>query len=256
GFKTPPFVVSGDAQRDPAIRALAGIDIVWRLPQMPGAETRSRHTALRFEDCWGDARYPRFVHAEIDPHTLARLATVTQGQQQGIGHVEATGVVHVVATRPDGWPALVAGEGREATDSVHRTRPRSIRPPGTGVTVGSTAQGDNIGLNFDQAVVIQPQTPHGAWAKVVGHDVTMGHEFEKHLFAQGVRHLQAEALFIARPIAKRTTFVPPRVTGLTVRKGAGAPIIHVLNTLDSDDLRAKVGQEGCAPRENMHLLER
>src|SRR5262249_25576694 len=156
-----------------------------------------------------------------------------------------------VATRAYGWAALVASEGREATDSIHSASTRSIRPPGTSVAVGSTAQGDNIGFDFDQAVVIQAQTPHSAWAKVVGHDVTMGHEFEKHLFAQGVRHLQAEALFIARPIAERTTFVPPLVTGLTVRKGAGASIIHVLNALDPDDLRAKVGQEGCAPWENV-----
>src|SRR5262252_7179448 len=70
-FKTLPFVVRSDAQRHPAIGALAGIDVVRRLPQMRRAETWSRDAALRFEDRWGDARHPRFVHAEIDAHALA-----------------------------------------------------------------------------------------------------------------------------------------------------------------------------------------
>src|SRR5712691_2081350 len=255
GFETSPFVVSSDAQRDPSIRALARIDVVWRLPQMSCAETRSRDAALRFEDRGRDARHPCFVHAEIDAPALARLATLVQGQQQGIGHVEATGVVHVVAARAYGRPTLVAGEGGEATDGVYSARPRSIRPPRAGVAVGGTAQGDDIGLDFDQAVVIQTQTPHGTRAKVVSHDVTLGHEFEKHLLAQGVGHLQAEALLIARPVAERTAFVPPLIAGLPIRKGTGAPIIHVLRTLDPDDLGAKVGQEGCAPWENVYLLE-
>src|SRR3989442_15705956 len=54
-FEALPLMASGHAEGDPAVRTLAGVYIVRRLPPMGGAEARSCDTALGFEECWSNA---------------------------------------------------------------------------------------------------------------------------------------------------------------------------------------------------------
>src|SRR5262245_777075 len=57
-----PLVIRCHRNGNPAISALAGIDIVWRLPQVGRAKTRTADAALRFEQGWCNTRTAGYVH--------------------------------------------------------------------------------------------------------------------------------------------------------------------------------------------------
>ncbi len=83
-----------------------------RLPQVGGAKARTSDAALRFEQGWRHTRHAGFIHAQVQAHTGASLAALVEGQEQGIGHVQAAGVVHIVAASPQGRAAFIARERR------------------------------------------------------------------------------------------------------------------------------------------------
>jgi hypothetical protein len=123
------------------------------------------------------------------------------------------------------------------------------------VAIGRTAQRDDIWLHPDQAVVIQSQTLHRARTEVVRDNVAACYQLEEHLLTLGMGDIQTEAFFVAGPVGKRATFIPPLLPRHLVRKRPGAAVVHMRGAFHPDDLSAEISQKRCAPGEHMHLLQ-
>ena len=125
-----PFSDSHSASDDttdnyPTVVAFSRIHVVRRLPPV-GAAQAIAGDAPAAPPRWPGPlpRQPVFQHGQVNPHALARLVALVQGQQQGVGHVVADGMVHVVGGwAPLGGSALVAGQVGQATGGVNGARP-------------------------------------------------------------------------------------------------------------------------------------
>src|SRR5262249_14133717 len=80
-------------------------------------------------------------------------------------------------------------------------------------------------------------------------------QLEEHFLTLGMGDIQAEAFFVAGPVGKRATFIPPLLPRHLVRERPGAAVIHMRGTFHPDDLSAKINQKRRAPGEHMHLLQ-
>src|SRR5262249_46093033 len=84
-LQSHPLGVMRHRDGDPAIVASARVDVVRCLPQMRAAEPRTPYPALRFEYRGPYAGDTRFLHRQIDAHSLAGSLAAVESQQQGEG---------------------------------------------------------------------------------------------------------------------------------------------------------------------------
>ncbi len=123
------------------------------------------------------------------------------------------------------------------------------------MAIGRAAQRDDIRLHPRQAVVIQSQALHRARTKVVRDNVAVRHQLEEYLLTLGMGDIQTEAFFVAGPVGKRATFIPPLLTGRIIRERPGEAVVHMRGAFHPDDLSTEISQKCRAPGKHMHLLQ-
>ncbi len=149
-------------------------------------------------------------------------------------------MIHVIAARSNRLAAFIPGQRRQATDGINGACSGAVGMPRPGMPVSGTAQGNDIRFDGRQAVVIQAVAAHGSRSEVIRYHVNIGRQFEKNFLAHGLRHLDAQALFVAAPIGECTALIPPRFTRHAIGKWTGTAIIHMIRTFDPNHLSPEI----------------
>ena len=196
---------------------------------------------MRFQDSRADGRHAGFLHGEVDTHALAGLFALIQRQQQGIGHVVAHRVIHVVIAGPPRWAVFIASQIGHPAGGIDGTGPGSGPAPRASVSEGGGAQGDDPGIQLAQALMVEAVPCHGAGAEVIRHDVAFLSQLEENFFTPGIGHFQTKALLIpGAKVGQVSTLVPPFFAGLPAGEGPGLAVLQVDHTFHADDLGAQI----------------
>ena len=165
-------------------------------------------------------------------------------------------MIHVVVARAHRRAAFEAREIRHAAHRIDRAGTGSRLAPRPRMAVRRAAQRDDARIHASETLVVEAQAAHRPRPEVVGHDVAVFDELQEHFLARGMRHLETQALLVARPeIGEVRAFVPPLRAGLAVRERPRLAILEMPDALDADDLCAEIREERGAPRQCVHLLQ-
>jgi hypothetical protein len=223
---------------------------------MRAAQPWTRNPLLCLEHRSRDARDARLLHAQVDAHAFAGFLPLIQCKQKRVCDVVAGGVIHIVVAGPHRRAALETGEIRHAAHRIDGPCAGASGVPRAGVTEGGAAQSDDARIDLREAFVIEAEAAHRAGPEVVGHDVGVPDELQKHLFACRMRDFETQALLVARAeIREVGTFVPPLRSRLAVHERPGLAVLKMRDALDPDHLGAEIRQERSAPRQRVDLFE-